>query len=71
MADIGWGHLKKNAEYGLPFDSKSDFQEVDFAESREIFSKYMHAAHAMIYMKDDASLWNLFPKRGSVLVRPV
>ena len=64
----GWGQLSDCQEYGSPFDKPADFTETDFQESRTSFREYMHAAHAMFYMIDDELMWNLFSKRGSVLV---
>ena len=71
MADIGWGHLTGNAEYGLPFDTSEDFKALPFQESLEKYKDYMHASHGMIYMKLDQMLWKQFPLSGAILVNKI
>ena len=46
----------------------SDFQPMPFDKAREEYKHYIHAAHGMIYSRENYSIWDKYPVLGQILV---
>ena len=64
-----WGHLAPLEAYGRAGDKKEDYILLDYAVAKSDYKDKMHGSHAMIYAKDNAVLWNLYPVKAAVLVK--
>ena len=67
-AQLPTGEIVDLWSYGIPNEAASDLREVTFEESQRDLRHYMHAAHAMIYSRDDAVLWEKYSVTANILV---
>ena len=70
MAEIGWGHLNNVEMYGRIRNEEKDIERITYVGSEDKYPtpEYRHAAHCMIYCRDESVLWKLYKRKAKVLV---
>ena len=63
-----WGWLSDVEGYGKPGDTASDFEKLEYVTALDL-KDYMHAAHGMILAKDKSNVFDLYPKKGAILMQ--
>jgi len=68
-AQLPTGEIVDLWSYGTPNDASADIREVTFEKAQQDLRHYMHAAHAMIYARDDTVLWDKYNVTANILMQ--
>lgn len=67
-AQLCTGEVVDLWSYGIPNDSVADTRELTFEEAQRDYKHYMHAAHAMIFSRDETVLWDKYSVMANIMV---